>query len=188
MKALPITALCALVATTIAACTATAPAESGVAAVGTTGLPPPTPCPAGSVFVNGACATAPGAATPTPVPAPTNGTPVPVPTPGPVPALAHCEFDTHAILQFQGRLIESITSRGRLFNFEENGSPWPTNGLDLTSVPYFAAGPCAGQAPGHCNLDTRSFALFGDTLIEFVTHGHLIGVTCSAFADDRWAR
>jgi hypothetical protein len=87
----------------------------------------------------------------------------------PIPVGGHCEFDTHAILQFQGRIIESITSHGRLFNFEENGSPWPTNGMDLTTVPYFAAGPCAGQTPGHCVLDTRSFALFGDSLIEFVT-------------------
>ena len=89
-----------------------------------------------------------------------------------VPGAGLCDFDTHAILQYQGRLVESITSRGHLFNFEENGTPWPSNGpngLDLSSVSYYMAGPCAGQPLGHCTFDTRSFALFGDTLIEFIT-------------------
>jgi hypothetical protein len=89
----------------------------------------------------------------------------------PVAPVAGCGFDTHTVLMFQGKVVESITTkRGTLFNFEADGSAWPSNGMDLTTVPYFAAGPCAGRGPGQCHFDTRTFAFFAPNhLIEFVT-------------------
>jgi hypothetical protein len=127
-----------------------------------------TPCPIGQTPQNGACAVAPATGTCPPGQAIVNGACAVAPSgTGPAPG---CVFDTHTVFMFQGRVVESITSHGHLFNFEADGSPWPTNGMDLTQVPYFAAGPCAGQAPGTCKLDTRTFALFpGNHLIEFVT-------------------
>jgi hypothetical protein len=111
----------------------------------------PSSCPPGQSIVNGACAATGGA---------------------PPPAAPGCSFDTHTVFMFQNRVIESLTSHGRLFNFEADGSPWPTNGMDLTQVAYFAAGPCSGQGAGQCKFDTRTFALFpGNHLIEFVTAG-----------------
>ena len=104
---------------------------------------------------------------------PAPGTIITAPPPGsggPIPSPNACVFDTHTILMFQGRVIESITARGKLYNFEANGTGWPTNGMDLTQVPYFASGPCAGKTPGTCHFDTRTFAMFGQNrLIEFVT-------------------
>jgi len=71
---------------------------------------------------------------------------------------------------FQNRVIESITARGRLYNFEANGTGWSTNGMALESVPYFASGPCSGKAAGTCRFDTRTFVTFqGNRLIEFIT-------------------
>ena len=117
---------------------------------------PPTACPAGSALVNNVCAPAAAATPVTPV------TPV-------VPAA--CGFDTHTVLNFNGKIVESITTkRGTLFNFEADGTAWPSNGMDLTTVSYFAAGPCAGRGPGQCHFDTRTFAFFAPNhLIEFVT-------------------
>lgn len=114
------------------------------------GSPAPLPCVAGSATC-----------TPT-IPPP--------PAPPAIPVAPACALETDTVLLFENRIIESITSRGRLFNFEADGSPWPTNGMDLGQVAYYAAGPCAGRAPGTCRFDTRSFALFpGNHLVELVT-------------------
>jgi len=108
------------------------------------------------VLVNNACA-------PAPV--------VPAPPVTPVVPGAACAFDTHTIFYFQNRVVESITTkRGKLYNFDADGTAWPSNGMDLTEVPYFATGPCAGRAPGTCHFDTRTFAFFAPNhLIEFIT-------------------
>lgn len=90
-------------------------------------------------------------------------------TPTPTPSNA-CTFETHTAFPFQGKVIESVTHHGRLYNFEVNGNPWTTNGMDLSEVAYFASGPCSGRGAGQCMFETRAFAMFpGNHLIEFVT-------------------
>jgi hypothetical protein len=115
-----------------------------------------------------------------------------------------CAFDTRTVVQDQGgHFVEIITSRGRLFEFE-NGVPLqpgtsfvtpafaPTvpiapgmpvapampgavvgaGAVDLTSVPLYAQGPCAGLAPGMCAFDTHAFVLLPPgRLLEYVTAG-----------------
>jgi hypothetical protein len=88
----------------------------------------------------------------------------------PAPTATSCSIKTHTVMMFQGRLIETLTAHGQMYTFEANGTPWATNGLDLTSVGYYAAGPCAGRAAGQCELETRTYALFpNNRLIEFIT-------------------
>jgi hypothetical protein len=86
-----------------------------------------------------------------------------------IPPLPSCTLDTHAVVHFNGRLVETITHRGRLSTFESDGTPWPANGMDLTSVPYYAQGPCAGRVPGRCTFDTRSYLLDRDRFLEYIT-------------------
>jgi hypothetical protein len=160
----PISTLVAVIATTLAtACSDASP--STLADAGSVPMSAPIPGAGAGAGIGGGVPGAGGV-----VPAP--GAPAPVPAPA-APIVPACVNDTHTVFYFDGRLIESVTNRGRLFNFEANGAPWPTNGMDLTAVPYYAAGPCAGRAPGTCMLDTRTFATFGTKLIEFVTaYGH----------------
>jgi hypothetical protein len=80
-----------------------------------------------------------------------------------------CAIETHTVLRYEGRLIESMTAAGKMYTFEANGTPWSTNGFDLTSVKYYADGPCAGKSEGQCKFDTRTYALFDGDLIEFIT-------------------
>jgi len=85
-----------------------------------------------------------------------------------VPPAPVCRFDTHVVLMFNGRIIESITAKGRLWNFEANGTPWASNGSLLETYPAFQ-GACSGQPAGACVLETRAFALYGSKLMEFIT-------------------
>ena len=80
-----------------------------------------------------------------------------------------CAIETHTVMMYQGRMIETVTAHGQMYTFEANGTPWTTNGFDLTSVGYYASGPCAGKAAGQCEFDTRTYARIDDELIEFVT-------------------
>lgn len=80
-----------------------------------------------------------------------------------------CSLDTRSFFVVDGRVVESITSGGRLFNFESNGAAWQNNGIDLIDVAGYASGPCRGRARGQCSLDTRTFVPVGNTLVESVT-------------------
>lgn len=105
--------------------------------------------------------------------------------PGPPIAPGHplgCEIDTRQVVESQGRFFEVLTSRGRLFEFE-NGAPvqpgvglpnftFPQPGaIDLTTVPLYAQGPCAGHAPGTCAFDTQAFVVLPGSahIREYVT-------------------
>jgi hypothetical protein len=59
-----------------------------------------------------------------------------------------------------GRLVESITAQGRLWEFDTaTDEPLVGNwsGTDLTAVPRFARGPCAGVKEGACVITTRTY-------------------------------
>lgn len=154
-----VAATVATLATLATACSDASPAMIDAGAIPASPLPV-----AVGTGVAGTGGIAPAAPAPTPAPAP-----APAPALPGAPLAPACVNDTHTVFYFDGRLIESVTNRGRLFNFEANGVAWATNGMDLTAVPYYAAGPCAGRAPGTCFIDTRTFATFGSKLIEFVT-------------------
>lgn len=89
----------------------------------------------------------------------------------------YCKLDTRQIVELQGRFLEVVTSRGRLFEMENGmpvqpgvGIPGPNGAVDLTTVPLYAAGPCAGRAPGTCVFDTHAFVLLPpNRLVEYVT-------------------
>lgn len=91
----------------------------------------------------------------------------PSPAPGTTPAA--CAFETRSLDVVEGRIVDSITFGGRIFNFESNGAGWQSNGQDLTDIPSYAAGPCRGRARGQCKLDTRTFVPVKDTLVESIT-------------------
>lgn len=124
-----------------------------------------------------------------PEPRETNGADVAagtVPVAGPN-ALA-CSLDTRVVVEHVGHFIEVITSRGRLFELD-NGVPiqttmgipapafsWggaggaPSTGLDLSSVPLYAQGPCFGAPPLACVFDTHAFVRLPEgRLLEYVT-------------------
>jgi len=83
-----------------------------------------------------------------------------------------CRFDTRTFLPVGNRQVESITAGSRYWNFwADDGSPWWGNGNDLTSVPRYASGPCAGLGSGQCRFDTRTFANFGGRWVESITVG-----------------
>ncbi len=69
-----------------------------------------------------------------------------------------CVFDTRTVFSFNGRMVESITAYGKFWNFDidTNYGPMAGNGSNLETVARFAAGPCAGVAPGACRFDVRS--------------------------------
>jgi len=100
-----------------------------------------------------------------------------------------CKLDTRQVVESQGRFYELVTSRGRLFAFE-NGAPvalanaagaWPTpyattaypgqqypaayptpavaGAVDLTQIPLYAAGPCQARGPNACVFETHAFVL-----------------------------
>ncbi len=96
----------------------------------------------------------------------TNG--APLTDPAAMPA-GPCAFDTHAVVLEGSRVVHTVTAAGRHFAFESNGAAWSSNGMDLTEVPHFAAGPCAGQAKGACKLDTRAFLLVAGRRVESIT-------------------
>lgn len=77
-------------------------------------------------------------------------------------AAGSCTLDTRVFVELNGVLVESITAYGRGYNFNvDNGyAPYGNNGFDLTTVPRFADGPCAGKAAFSCALGTRTFVTF----------------------------
>jgi len=93
-----------------------------------------------------------------------------------------CGLDTRQVVETQGRFFEIVTSRGRLFEFE-NGAPvqpgvglpsytFPQPGaIDLTTVPLYQQGPCAGQPAGACEFETHAFVVLPGTvhIREYVT-------------------
>jgi len=93
-----------------------------------------------------------------------------------------CELDTRQIVEKQGRYFEILTSRGRLFEFE-NGVPVQAAGLlpnviagpggyDLLQVPLYAQGPCAGMPALACVFDSQAFVLLPEgRFLEYVTVG-----------------
>jgi hypothetical protein len=81
----------------------------------------------------------------------------------------NCMIDTHATIRYEGRLLETLTGGGKLFNFELNGVSWPGNGADLTTVPHYAAGPCAGVPAGTCRFDTRAFVNVNGQVLEYIS-------------------
>lgn len=83
--------------------------------------------------------------------------------------VAPCVFDTRTFIKQGANVIESITAFGRLWELDINGLPLPNFGVDLSSIPKYATGPCLGQAPGTCILGTRTFEPSAAGLIETVT-------------------
>ena len=83
-----------------------------------------------------------------------------------------CRFETRIeafIDNFNnGRQTESITAYGKFWNFDSD-APLAGSGQNLETVPRFASGPCAGQAPGTCAFDTRSIFVFEGRQIESIT-------------------
>jgi hypothetical protein len=165
---------------------------------------------AGSLVVAGsACSIEPRVdSTPTPG---ANGVPTGIPgaVPPIVPGGGACAIDTRTIVEQGGRIIEIVTARGRLYEFE-NGVPiqppvgvaayggypgyaapaagypgYPgaspafggppaaaglATGIELQSVPLYAQGPCAGQAPRACVFDTHAFVRLPEgRFLEYVT-------------------
>lgn len=101
---------------------------------------------------------------------------------GPVNPLS-CQVDTRVVVENAGHFIEILTSRGRLFEYD-NGVPvqttigapaisftgMPTTGIELTSVPLYAQGPCLGAGPTQCVFDTHAFVRLPEgRLLEYVT-------------------
>jgi hypothetical protein len=119
-----------------------------------------------------------------------------------------CRFETRTFfLRNNGRLIESITAYGKIFNFDAySDAPWlggndsPANGTDLTAVTRYVAGPCAGRPPGGCVFDTRVFTTGDAGVVESITaYGRVwdfdttndtpVNVGGTDLRDDfRWAR
>src|SRR4051794_28449360 len=128
-------------------------------------------------------------------PGPNCGSPVPVhPNCAPVIATGPlCDIDTRQVVQSEdGHLVEVVTSHGRLFEFE-NGTPIQPDvnsifspvpapavaatpvgaahiGTDLSSIPLYALGPCAGRPGPACVFDTHAFVLLPEgRFLEYVT-------------------
>jgi hypothetical protein len=103
--------------------------------------------------------------------APVTGTPVIVNPPvtyGATLPGGTCPVETHSTLRVDGRLIETFTSNGQLFNFETTGAAWPNNGAMLSTVAHYASGPCA-SAGAACRFDTRAFVNYGGQVLEYIT-------------------
>jgi len=82
---------------------------------------------------------------------------------------AGCQFDSRTMLQRGGETFESITAYGRYYNFTD-GVGWKSNGSLLTSVPRYAAGPCAGRSGADCTFDSRDIRVLLDgTRLESIT-------------------
>ncbi len=103
---------------------------------------------------------------------------------GPTPVYGYgCDIDTRQVVEVPGHFFEIITSRGRLFEFE-NGMPiqagvgfpiqYPSTPgeVDLTTIPLYAQGPCAGMPAGACVFDTQAFVRLPEgRFLEYVTVG-----------------
>lgn len=91
---------------------------------------------------------------------------------GDPPPMEDCRFDarTQYVHPQHGR-IESIVAYGALWEFRSDAgaTPAPDNGIDLTLVTHMSAGPCAGQAPFACELDTRVMHVIDGVLVESIT-------------------
>jgi hypothetical protein len=83
--------------------------------------------------------------------------------------VAPCQFDTRTFIKQGGNVIESITAYGRLWELDINGLPLPNSGIDLSTIPKYATGPCMGAPLGQCVLNTRTFEPSPAGLIETVT-------------------
>ncbi len=79
-------------------------------------------------------------------------------------AFGGCRFDTRthttAVINGVSTQIESITAYGKYWNFDtrtgQQPAGWGGNGSDLTTVPRYTSGPCAGRPAGACKFDTRT--------------------------------
>ena len=82
-----------------------------------------------------------------------------------------CTFDTRTFTTIGTQLVESITAYGRYWNFNvSDGSAWPGNGNELTTVTRYANGPCAYRPAGTaCTFDTRTFTTVNNRSVESVT-------------------
>ena len=82
-----------------------------------------------------------------------------------------CAFETRTFVDFDGKLIESITAYGRYWNFDayEPWTAWPTNGSLLSEVSRYADGPCHDRPGAQCRWDSRTFAVQGGQLVEIIT-------------------
>jgi hypothetical protein len=82
-----------------------------------------------------------------------------------------CQFDSRCVFLFNGKKTESITAYGKFWSFDsdDNDAPLAGNGMALETVPRFASGPCAGQAPGACQFDTRTVFSFNGRMTESIT-------------------
>jgi|GEM_PF-2330083 len=76
---------------------------------------------------------------------------------GPCAGRSPCVFDSRTMFYNpDGSRTESITAYGKYWNFNSanNWAPMSGNGNDLTSVPWYASGPCSGRS--YCTFDSRT--------------------------------
>lgn len=93
-----------------------------------------------------------------------------------------CHFETRAFIEVDDRVVETVTVNGRLYQYYRDGSRFSSNGTDLTAIPRYAVGPCAGRAAGSCKLDSRTYGVYENQLVEVVSLG---GSIWRWFANDQ---
>lgn len=83
---------------------------------------------------------------------------------------SQCIVDTRTFFTANSQSIESITLKGRLFQFNPNGSAYSVNNVDLRSIPQYATGPCS-YAPANqpCTFDSRVFVTINGQQVESIT-------------------
>jgi hypothetical protein len=94
---------------------------------------------------------------------------------GPCNGKTDCYFDTRAIKEVNGQRIETITIGSTYWEYDENANPYQgttAQGKDITSIPWYAEGPCANRS--ECYFDSRTFFSDGEDLIETITVGNTL--------------
>lgn len=81
-----------------------------------------------------------------------------------------CTFESRSHVKIGDGFVESITARGKFYNYK-NGVKWGNlNGTDLHDIPKYAFGPCQ-HAPTNepCVFDTRAHVVINGQTVESIT-------------------
>jgi len=94
-----------------------------------------------------------------------------VPSLPPDPPSGLCRLDSRTLITVQSQPAESVIVGGKMWNFVGLAGKveGPAEGTDLTTVPRFASGPCAGREPLSCRFQTRTLAVIDGAVWESIT-------------------
>lgn len=80
-----------------------------------------------------------------------------------------CTFDSLAIVNINGQMLESITAYGQYWNYDINNNYNKVSSGVLNNVTRYANGPCKDKPSGSCKFDTREFFSISGGFLESVT-------------------